>query len=119
MATPIFKAPARVFNNNNKEEGSRAPDSKVLVDFTPENAMAFAQWLMASADQCQVEGKTIRKYDRDGNYEELPGFAIAIGLWQEVDAQGYTKLKGNLAPLPVEGGPAPVAQPAAAGGGWG
>ena len=85
---PAFRAKAKYFDNYTKKKKDTEPDWKVYVDFRPQDAMAAAEWLMAMADDCQLNGTTIRQYDSNGNYKEITGFSTGIGMWEQKPREG-------------------------------
>ena len=109
---PAFFARARYYDNRKNKKDGRQPDWKVLTEFTPEEAVKAAEWLINMADHCQINGGTIRKYDRQGNWEEVPGFTMSHAFWQERPAEGdalkddgtplYPRFSGSLKPLPPQ-----------------
>ena len=95
---PAFRAKAKYFDNRSKKKKATEPDWKVYVDFRPEDALAAADWLISMADHCQINGGTIRKYDKDGGWEEIPGFSTGIGMYEQAPREG-DKLDDEGRPL--------------------
>ena len=116
--TAAFRSASRYYDNRANKTDQNHPDWKVLMDFTPDQAVKAAEWFMAMADDCQVNQRKIRKYERDGvTYEEVSGFTTSIAFWQNDIREGdptnedgtakYPKFSGSFSPLPPE---QPVAQ---------
>lgn len=81
--------------NNTKRDSDRAPDQKLVVDFTVEQAQAAAEWLMQSAMAAQANGSTVRVYAGKDSYDEIPGFSLWGGFWSD-------KGTGSFSPAKVE-----------------
>lgn len=124
-----FKAPFNVVSNarqiakaaiEGNEKAEKLPPQKIVVSFTPDDAMAAAQYLIAMANKAQQEGTTFKTWDAEQRVEvEVPGFA----MWGSVYGN-----RGEFSPAMPEGAaPAPAAVPqtyaapvpAAAGATWG
>ena len=112
MNSSAFKSKLRLIDNSRKIEetgNDRLPPTKLAMDFTPDQANAMAAWLIAAAEQAEAEGRTIRVYQGQNDYEEVVGFTAWGSLWGT---------SGEMSPLPIEPGGASAA-PARSGGGWG
>lgn len=81
MADVAFRARFRITKNQNRTN-ERSPEHNLGVDFTPEQAMAAANWLMTMAEKAEAEGSVIRKYrGASDEYQEVTGFTLWGGLW--------------------------------------
>lgn len=119
MAEAAFKARYDIVSNAKKiaEKGNpNMPPMQIAVNFTPQDAVACAQWLMAKAEEAEREGRTFKEWDSQAReLTEKPGFT----LWGSCYGQ-----RGELSALPVQGqAPAPAAPaaapaPVAAASGW-
>lgn len=99
-----FRSAARYYDNRRNKTKETQPDWKVLMDFTAEDAVKAAEWFMAMADDCQVNHTKIRKYDKEGNYEEVTGFTTNIGFWQKDLREGDQRNDDGSAMYPKFGG---------------
>ncbi len=113
MAEAAFKARYDLVSNAKKiaEKGNpNMPPMQIAVNFTPQDAVACAQWLMAKAEEAERGNKTFKEWDSQAReLVEKPGFT----LWGSCYGQ-----RGELSALPVQNStPAPAA-PATAAAGW-
>lgn len=92
MADTAFKAPFQITENRNKKS-EYSPEQNISVKFTPEQAVAAANWLMASAEKAEREASKIRVYTTPTDYKEVTGFTLWGGLWGQ---------KGSFSPLKHE-----------------
>ena len=92
MPDPAFTARFRVMENN-KRKSDKSPEQNIAVDFTPTQAMAAAEWLVAAAEAAEREGTTVRQYNGKDDYQEVPGFTLWGGMWG---------MSGSFSPLKLE-----------------
>tara|TARA_R100001594_G_scaffold31515_2_gene58746 strand:- start:2047 stop:2397 length:351 start_codon:yes stop_codon:yes gene_type:complete len=75
-----FTAKFRIIQNK-RQDSDRSPQEKICMDFTATTAVKMAEWLIASAEQAETEGTTIRVYSSKDNYTEEVGFSMWGGIW--------------------------------------
>jgi len=92
MAEIAFSAKFRIQENRNRKN-DKAPEEQIIVDFTSEQAMAAASYLMSMAEQAEAKGQTIRIYTGKDEYTEQTGFSLWGGKWGN---------KGSFSPLKPE-----------------
>lgn len=92
MADIAFTAKFRIQENRNRKN-DKSPEEQIVVDFTSEQAMAAASYLMTMAEQAEAKGQTIRIYTGKDEYTEQTGFSLWGGKWGN---------KGSFAPLKPE-----------------
>lgn len=92
MADTAFTARFRLMENT-KRKDDRSPEQNLVIDFTPEDAMAAASYLMTMAENAEANGTTIRVYTGKDNYAEVTGFSLWGGLWGN---------SGKISPLKPE-----------------
>jgi hypothetical protein len=92
MAEIAFNAKFRIQENRNRKN-DKSPEEQIVVDFTSEQAMAAASYLMTMAEQAEAKGQTIRIYTGKDEYTEQTGFSLWGGKWGN---------KGSFAPLKPE-----------------
>lgn len=80
MPDIAFTARFRVVDNS-KRKSDKSPEQNIVVEFTPEQALAAATWLMTSAEKAERDGTTVRVYKGKNDYEEVPGFSLWGGMW--------------------------------------
>ena len=80
MSETAFTARFRVMENS-KRKNENSPESNLAIDFTPDQAMAAANWLMTAAENCKADGTTVRVYSGKDNFNEVPGFTLWGGMW--------------------------------------
>lgn len=106
MAEAAFTAKYDLVSNAKKiaEKGNpNLPPMQIAVNFTPEDAVKAAQWLMAKADECHREGTTMRVWDaQTKTATNVPGFTLWGACWGQ---------RGEFSPLMPQGAPAPQAAP--------
>lgn len=90
MAEPAFSARFRITDNRNRKS-DKSPEQNIAVDFTPEQAIAAASWLMEAAEKAEREGTTVRQYTGQKEYQDVPGFTMWGGLWGQ--AGSFSPLK--------------------------
>jgi hypothetical protein len=89
MPDIAFTAKFRIQENRNRKN-DKAPKEQIIVDFTSEQAMAAANYLMSMAEQAEAKGQTIRVYTGKDEYTEHTGFSLWGGKWGN---------KGSFSPL--------------------
>lgn len=92
MADTAFTARFRLMENT-KRKDDRSPEQNLVIDFTPEDAIAAAGYLMTMAENAEANGTTIRVYTGKDNYAEVTGFSLWGGLWGN---------SGKISPLKPE-----------------
>ena len=92
MPSPLFKAKFRVVENT-KAEKENDPTHKMPMEFTPDDARAAAQYLIDMANWAEEKGNTIRKYNGQNDYSEVPGFTCWLSMWDQ---------SGSWAPMPPD-----------------
>jgi hypothetical protein len=92
MADIAFKASFRITDNRNRKT-EKAPEQNISVDFTPDQAIAAANWLMTAAENAERNSSKIRVYKGLNDFEEVTGFTLWGGLWGQ---------KGSFSPLQHE-----------------
>ena len=88
MANTAFNAKLRVVDNNSDREN--APDQNVIIDFTCEEGIKAANYILQAVENAKIEGTTIRVYKSKSDYDEVTGFSLWGGLWGN---------SGKIAPL--------------------
>ena len=79
MANTAFNAKLRVVDNNSDREN--APDQNVIIDFTCDEAIKAANYILQAVENAKMEGTTIRVYRSKSDYDEVTGFSLWGGLW--------------------------------------
>ena len=79
MANTAFNAKLRVVDNNSDREN--APDQNVIIDFTCEEGIKAANYILQAVENAKMEGTTIRIYRSKSDYDEVTGFSLWGGLW--------------------------------------
>ena len=92
MANTAFTARFRLMDNT-KRKDDRSPEQNLVIDFTPEDAMAAASYLMTMAENAEANGTTIRVYSGKNDYAEVTGFSLWGGMWGN---------SGKISPLKPE-----------------
>jgi hypothetical protein len=92
MADIAFTAKFRIQENRNRKN-DKAPEEQIVVDFTSDQAMAAANYLMSMAEQAEAKGQKIRVYTGKDEYTEHTGFSLWGGKWGN---------KGSFTPLKPE-----------------
>ena len=77
--TPAFSARFRVVGNNSPKEN--APEKNLIIDFTVDEAMKCADWLLRMCDNASIEQTKIRIYTNKKEFHEESGFSIWGGMW--------------------------------------
>ena len=90
---PAFFAKFRMRENTNRK-GDRSPEKNIIVDFTSEEAVKAANYLMTMAELAELDRKTIRVYTGIEEFTEVTGFSLWGNIWGE---------KGSFSPLKPEG----------------
>jgi len=86
---PAFSAKFRVVDNHS--EASNAPEKNMILDFTIEEAMKAASFLVKKCEEAEINGTKIRIYTDQKEYHEESGFSLWGGMWGN---------SGRLQPLP-------------------
>jgi hypothetical protein len=89
---PAFNARFRIRENTNRK-GDKSPEKNIVVDFTSEEAVKAASYLMTMAELAELDRKTIRVYSGKEEFTEVTGFSLWGGLWGD---------KGSFAPIKPE-----------------
>jgi hypothetical protein len=92
MPEAAFTAKFRIQENRNRKS-DKSPEEQIIVDFTSEQAMAAANYLMSMAEQAEAKGQKIRVYTGKDEYTEHTGFSLWGGKWGN---------KGSFTPLKPE-----------------
>jgi hypothetical protein len=92
MADIAFTAKFRIQENRNRKS-DKAPEEQIIIDFTSEQAMAAANYLMSMAEQAEAKGQKIRVYTGKDEYTEHTGFSLWGGKWGN---------KGSFSPIKPE-----------------
>ena len=92
MAETAFTAKFRIRENRNRKN-DKSPEEQIIVDFTAEQAMAAANYLMTMAENAEANGTKIRIYTGKDEYTEHTGFSLWGGKWGN---------KGSFTPLKPE-----------------
>ena len=90
---PAFNAKFRIVDNNSDRDN--APERNMILDFTVEEAMKAATFLVKKCEEAEMEGTTIRIYTDKKEYTEQSGFSLWGGMWGN---------SGRLQPLPPKDG---------------
>jgi hypothetical protein len=95
MADIAFTAKFKIIDNPTplEKRHERSPEENIVVDFTSEQAMAAASYLMTMAEQAEAKGQKIRVYTGKDEYTEHTGFSLWGGKWGN---------KGSFTPLKPE-----------------
>jgi hypothetical protein len=92
MPATAFTARFRLMENARRKD-DRSPEQNLVIDFTPEDAMAAASYLMTMAENAEANGTTIRVYNGKNDYSEVTGFSLWGGMWGN---------SGKISPLQPE-----------------
>jgi hypothetical protein len=92
MADFAFQAKFRIMENRNRKS-DKAPEENLVVDFTAEQAVKAANYLMTMAEQAEAKGSKIRIYTGKDEFTEETGFSLWGGKWGN---------KGSFSPLKPE-----------------
>lgn len=92
MADFAFQAKFRIMENRNRKS-DKAPEENLVVDFTAEQAVKAANYLMTMAEQAESKGTKIRIYTGKDEFTEETGFSLWGGKWGN---------KGSFSPLKPE-----------------
>lgn len=92
MANTAFTARFRLMENT-KRKDDRSPEQNLVIDFTPEDAMAAASYLMTMAENAEANGTTVRVYSGKNDFAEVTGFSLWGGMWGN---------SGKISPLKPE-----------------
>ena len=87
--TPAFFAKFRFTRNNSTKE--TAPDQNIVIDFTCDEALKAANWLIQAVDIAKMDGTKIRVYKSKSDYDEVDGFSLWGGMWGN---------SGRIQPMP-------------------
>jgi hypothetical protein len=86
-----FTARFRIVDNRNRDN-DKAPDRKIPIDFTVEEARKASAYLLDAARKAEADGTTVRVYRSKDNYEEAAGFTTWASLWGD---------SGSWAPMAI------------------
>jgi len=89
---PAFNAKFRIRDNTNRKS-EKSPEKNIIVDFTSEEAVRAANYLMTMAELAELDRKTIRVYTDKDVYTEVTGFSMWGNIWGE---------KGSFTPIKPE-----------------
>lgn len=89
MAEFAFTAKFRIMENRNRKN-DKAPEENLVIDFTSDEAVKAANYLMTMAEQAEADGTKIRIYTGKDEYTEQIGFSLWGGKWGN---------KGSFSPL--------------------
>jgi len=78
---------------NRNRKSDKAPEENLVVDFTAEQAVKAANYLMTMAEQAEAKGSKIRIYTGKDEFTEETGFSLWGGKWGN---------KGSFSPLKPE-----------------
>jgi hypothetical protein len=92
MANTAFTARFRLMENA-RRNNDQSPEQNLVIDFTPEDAMAAANYLMTMAENAEANGTKIRVYTGKNEYAEVTGFSVWGGMWGN---------SGKISPLKPE-----------------
>jgi hypothetical protein len=92
MAETAFNARFRLMENSRRKD-DRSPEQNLVIDFTPEDAIAAANYLMTMAENAEANGTSIRVYNGKNDYSEVTGFSLWGGMWGN---------NGKISPLKPE-----------------
>ena len=88
---PAFTAKFRVVDNNSDREN--APEKNMILDFTVEEAMKAATFLVKKCEEAEMNDTKIRIYKDKNDYREEAGFSLWGGMGGN---------SGRLQPLPPQ-----------------
>ena len=77
---PAFLAKFRFVENRNRKS-DKSPEKNIVVDFTAEEAVKAANYLMTMAENAEASGNKIRVYTGPDQFDEVAGFSLWGGLW--------------------------------------
>ena len=92
MAEFAFQAKFRIMENRNRKN-DKAPEENLVVDFTAEQAVKAANYLMTMAEKAEADGTKIRIYSGKDEFTEQTGFSLWGGKWGN---------KGSFSPLKLD-----------------
>lgn len=92
MANTAFTARFRLMENTTRTS-DRSPEQNLVIDFTPEDAIAAANYLMTMAENADANGTKIRVYHGKDDFDEVTGFSVWGGMWGN---------SGKISPLKPE-----------------
>ena len=95
MSETHFTAKFRFMKAKNKSS-DRAPDYNLVIDFTKEEALKAAEYLMTKGNEAEIDGTTVRIYTGKDEYTEEPGFSVWGSMWGDPSDESSS---GKIAPL--------------------
>lgn len=95
MSETHFTAKFRFMKAKNKSS-DRAPDYNLVIDFTKEEALKAAEYLMTKGNEAEIDGTTVRIYAGKDEYTEEPGFSVWGSMWGDPSDESSS---GKIAPL--------------------
>ena len=78
---------------NRNRKNHKAPEENLVVDFTAEQAVKAANYLMTMAEKAEADGTKIRIYTGKDEFTEQTGFSLWGGKWGN---------KGSFSPLKLD-----------------
>ena len=78
---------------NRNRKNDKAPEENLVVDFTAEQAVKAAIYLMTMAEKAEADGTKIRIYTGKDEFTEQTGFSLWGGKWGN---------KGSFSPLKLD-----------------
>jgi len=78
---------------NRNRKNDKAPEENLVVDFTAEQAVKAANYLMTMAEKAEADGTKIRIYTGKDEFTEQTGFSLWGGKWGN---------KGSFSPLKLD-----------------
>jgi hypothetical protein len=92
-----FTARFRIVENT-KRDNDKAPDRKMPIDFTVDEARKASEYLLSMAAEAEQKGTTVRVYKGKDSFDEVPGFTTWGSLWG--DSGSWSPMQLDNADLP-------------------
>ena len=89
MANTAFNAKFRIVDNNSDRDN--APERNLIIDFSCDEAVKAANYILQMVDNAKIEDTKIRVYSSKSEYDEVSGFSIWGGMWGN---------SGRIQPMP-------------------
>ena len=72
MSNSAFSARFRVVGNNSPKQN--APEKNLIIDFSCDEAVKAANYILQMVDNAKIEDTKIRVYSSKSEYDEVSGF---------------------------------------------
>lgn len=93
-----FTAKLRIIENT-KRDRDTAPDRKMPIDFTVDEARKASEYLLSMAAKAERDGTTVRVYKGKDSFTEEPGFTSWASLWGDAGSWSPMQLDNDNMPF--------------------